>query len=101
MLGTTALALASEVGPWHARTWDLLTIYPFNALWTFAFGMPLVPFARPLLPEDVHAAPVLNGIVLVLVGLLHRTHPGESPRYRPSSARRRARLSSGQYCLRS
>jgi len=78
MLATLALTLVSVVGMWRARRWGFVAFYPFGVLFTLVFGASLIPFVPLLLPVEARVAGVfaVNGIVLVLVALVHRRHPG-------------------------
>jgi hypothetical protein len=78
MLATLALALAGVVGLWRTRRWGFVAFYPFAVLFTLVFGASLVPFVPVLLPAEARVAGVfaVNGILLALVALVHRRHPG-------------------------
>lgn len=74
-LVTLALALASSVGMWNARAWGFIAFYVFGVLFTFVFGASLIPFVPLLLPAGTRivAVLVINGIVLALVAMVHRS----------------------------
>lgn len=71
------LGLASAAGLWRGRPWGFLAFYPFAIAATFVLGLSLIPYLPSILPAALRAAGVLvvNGVLLVLVALLHRESP--------------------------
>lgn len=71
------LGLASAAGLWRGRPWGFFAFYAFAIAATIVLGVSLIPYLPSILPAALRAAGVLlvNGILLVLVALLHRESP--------------------------